>query len=155
MRRWVLVGLMMCGASWSTGCEPEVGSPCGAAELVEARVAPETGENRLVQDLAFENCSQGLCASVDGSRPFCTRGCETDLDCGAEGFTCARLITFGRLACDDWTPENDCVQADGTRSEQPTTYCQAPRETIERRDCEYGRGDDADLCKSFEEGDAS
>lgn len=145
-------GILIAGllaAAFAAGCEPEVGRPCGAADLVDGRVVQEPGQNDLVQDLAFENCSQGLCGSVDGSRPFCTRRCETELDCGAEGFVCDRIVSFGRLACDDWTPEKDCVQEDGTPSDQPTRYCMAPRPVIEKRDCDFGRGTDAELCQSL------
>lgn len=134
------------------GCEPEVGSPCGDPSVVDSRVVQEPGQNDLVRDLGFEGCrSQGLCASVDGSRPFCTKSCETDLDCGADGFTCDRLVSFGQLACEDWTEENDCVQPDGTASDQPKLYCQAPRQTIEKRDCDWGRGSDAELCQSLQD----
>ncbi len=140
--------------AFAAGCEPEVGSPCGPPELVDERVVQEPGQNDLVRDLGFEACrSQGLCGSVDGSRPFCTKTCETDLDCGAEGFTCGRLISFGALACEDWTPESDCVQEDGTPSERPTLYCQAPREVIEKRDCDWGRAKDPAICESLAEQD--
>lgn len=151
-----IAGLLL--LTFGAGCEPEVGSPCGPKDFVDARVVQEPGQNDLVRDLGFEACKQGLCASVDGSRPFCTKSCETNLDCNADGFTCGRLVSFGQLACEDWTPENDCVQPDGTPSEQPTLYCQAPREVIEKRDCDYARGSDPDLCQSLadqpEEGEA-
>lgn len=135
----------------AAGCEPEVGSPCGQKDYVDDRVVQQAGKNDLVQDLGFESCSQGLCASVDGSRPFCTIKCETDLDCGAEGFTCGRLISFGPLACKDWTEEGDCVKPDGTPSDNPTYYCMAKKDVIQKRDCDFGRGEDAELCQSLQE----
>jgi hypothetical protein len=138
----------------SAACEPEVGRECGQDSFVLERVVVENDRNDLVQDLGFESCSQGLCASVNGSRPFCTRRCETDLDCAADGFVCRELINFGRLACQAWTPELDCTQADGSPSESPILYC-APAQldskcVIAKRDCDFARGD-ADTCQSLEE----
>lgn len=134
----------------AAACEPEVGSPCGAKEFVDGRVIQESGKNDLVRDLGFD-CEQGLCASVDGSRPFCTIKCETDLDCNAEGFVCGPLVRFGRLACSDWTSENDCVKPDGTASDHLTRYCVAKRDVIEKRDCDFGRGEDAERCAELRE----
>lgn len=124
----------------ASACEPEVGMPCSAdEEYVLSRVEVEPGKNDLVRDINFENCTQFLCLSANGSRPYCTRQCETDLDCAAEGFTCQEVVHFGPLACADWTPEQDCVRPDGTPSEQPLRYCYAPPEVIEDRDRDFGR----------------
>lgn len=141
--------------AFGAGCEPEVGRPCGPKSEVDERVIQETGKNDLVRDLSFEECDQGLCASVDGSRPFCTIKCETDLDCGAEGFTCGRLVSFGPLACEDWTEEGDCVKPDGTPSDNPTLYCMATKDVIQKRDCDFGRGEDPALCEALREQDAA
>src|SRR5688500_1852495 len=76
--------------AFASACEPEVGRPCGPADYVDGRVVQEPGKNDLVRNFGFEECPQALCASVDGSRPFCTIRCETDLDCAADGFVCGR-----------------------------------------------------------------
>lgn len=138
----------------AAGCEPEVGRECGQESFVLDRVLVENDRNDLVQDLGFESCSQGLCASVNGTRPFCTRRCETNLDCAAEGFECRELINFGRLACQDWTAERDCTQEDGSPSEAPILYC-APIQldakcVVGKRDCDFGRGD-ATTCQTLED----
>lgn len=135
----------------AAACEPEVGKPCGPKDYVDARVVQQPGKNDLVRNFGFEDCSQGLCASVDGSRPFCTRTCETDLDCAADGFVCDRLVTFGPLACSDWSAESDCVKPDGSFSDSPIRYCVAPRDVIEKRDCDFGRGEDPERCEELRE----
>lgn len=149
------VCLAVASLAVGTGCEAEVGSPCSPDPSLNERVLQEAGRNDLVQDLAFDNCSQGLCGSVDGSRPFCTKRCTTNLDCPAD-FECGQLISFGPLACQDYTEETDCVTGpNGTMSEDPILYCTATRSTIQIRDCDFGRDPNLDegvTCESLKEG---
>lgn len=122
-------------------CEPEVGMPCSPSEpYVNSRVLQEAGRNDLVRDINFENCTQLLCLSSDGSRPYCTRSCETDLDCSADGFVCAQVVNFGPLACEGEDPQRTCVEPDGSPSEPAIFYCVAPTSVIEERDQQFGRG---------------
>ena len=108
------------------GCEPEVGSPCDDNEAeVDELVPQKEGTNNLVQDVGFDNCSEAFCLSFAGSRPFCTKKCEADLECaeGGEGFTCTDVVTFGPLACIDYEdpiepqpgtdPSGEACEADG------------------------------------------
>jgi hypothetical protein len=146
-----VVALLLVGA----GCEAEVGLPCdpNTSEVLR-KVEVEAGKNDLVRDVSFDNCSQALCASVDGGRPFCTKECESDVECAdaGEGFTCAEVVTFGQLACFDFTPAEecdadgdgngypcDCFDADGAPSEQVRKYCSAPPSVIAARDEAAGR----------------
>jgi hypothetical protein len=138
-------------AMFFSACEPEVGQPCDPNEekvLDTVKVIP--GSNDLVRDVGFDNCSNALCLSVDGSRPYCTKPCESDLECAeaGPGFTCQRVIDFGELACFDFIPEADCDPSgypcdcaitENELSENPRRYCAAGRATIEARDVEYGR----------------
>lgn len=115
--------------------------PCSANEgLVKDRVLQEAGRNDLVRDINFENCTQLLCLSSGGSRPYCTRTCETALDCGAEGFACERAVNFGPLACQGDDPSRTCIEPDGSPSPNPIFYCVAPPEVVEARDEQFGRG---------------
>ena len=126
----------------SLGCEPEVGEPCGPSEeFVNSTVRQTGGTNDLVLDPRFENCTQALCLSTDGSRPYCTRTCTSDADCQADGFICDQVIKFGSLACADFTPEHDCFQEDDvTPSTAPITYCAAASpDVITKRDQDFGR----------------
>lgn len=134
-----------------TACEPEIGQPCDPNTdevLSKVKVAP--GTNDLVKDVSFNICSTALCASIDGSRPFCTKQCESDVECAeaGEGFTCQVVVDFGALACQDFTPAEecaedgsppcDCITVDGP-SQLPLKYCAASAETIAARDAQYGR----------------
>lgn len=131
---------LLATALFAMACEPEVGMPCSVDEpYVSSRVQQEVGSNDLVRDILFENCTQLLCLSSSGSRPYCTRTCETDLDCDAEGFVCAQAVNFGPLACDGDDPNRTCVEPDGTPSPNPTRYCVAQPGVIESRDQEFGR----------------
>ena len=131
------------------GCEPELGQPCSPdSDLLKAEFSaarPRRGNNVLMRSVAFENCASTYCGATDFSRPFCTKRCESDLDCTgdlvapAEGFSCEVLVNFGRDACQDWSPETDCQQPDGSFSELPYRYCVTTRRRIEQRDAEIGR----------------
>ncbi len=140
----------------ATACEPEIGAPCDPNQnRVLERVKVQAGTNDLVRDVSLESCSQALCASTNGSRPYCTKQCEADIECAeaGEGFTCQSIISFGQLACIDFTPANqcgpngdgqggfpcDCFTADGTPSDKLRKYCAASPETIAARDKEFGR----------------
>lgn len=124
-----------------SGCEPELGSPCSAdSQFVKNSVEQKAGSNDLVQNVNFENCSQAYCLSADGSRPFCTKRCQRDLDCDAAGFTCQQVIQFGQLACEDWSPELDCFDAEGNPSERPIKYCTATPADIADRDEQCSSG---------------
>ena len=97
------------------GCEPEIGSPCDDNEAeVNDLVPQKAGTNNLVQDVGFDNCSQAFCLSFAGSRPFCTKKCEADLECAeaGAGFVCTDVVTFGPLACVDY--EDPLEPQDGT-----------------------------------------
>ncbi|HEY1100771.1 MAG TPA: hypothetical protein VGF99_17660 [Myxococcota bacterium] len=134
------------------GCEPELGGICDPDEnKVLTRVRVAAGINDLVRDVAFDNCDEALCASIDGSRPFCTKSCETDLECAeaGEGFVCQQIVQFGELACLDYTPPDqcpadgtppsDCITADGSPSTNVLKYCSASPSAIAARDELYGR----------------
>ena len=119
----------------ATGCEPELGAPCSPdGKFVKASVEQRAGSNDLVQNVNFENCSQAFCLSSDGSRPYCTKRCQRDLDCNVSGFTCEQVVQFGQLACEDWSTETDCFDAEGSPSERPISYCSATPQTIQERD---------------------
>lgn len=143
---------------WSgcNACEPEIGKPCrDDPELIKELVNVVPGSNDLVQNPRFENCSQALCLSADGSRPFCTKPCNSDLDCvEAPGFVCEQVVEFGPLACRDYTPETDCTAADGTPSEQPIKYCTAAVGVIIDRDKQYGRNPDGSIVEDAGVADA-
>jgi hypothetical protein len=137
----------------AAACEPEIGSPCDPdTDLVEELVQPKPGTNNLVQNVKLDNCkSQSLCASVNGSRGFCTVRCEGDLECAGagEGFKCLQVIDFGPLACRDFTKETDCLTEEDPDtgapafSEQPLLYCSldaaTANATLDQRDADFGR----------------
>ncbi len=155
MRSMLVVGVVVAlGAlvSITTGCEPEIGQPCDPdANKVLTRVNVGVGTNDLVKDVAFDTCSTALCASTDGSRPYCTKQCESDVECAeaGAGFTCQQIVTFGALACQDFVPLDqcnedgappcDCIGEDGESSKLPLLYCAAAPATIDARDAEFGR----------------
>jgi hypothetical protein len=137
------------------GCESEIGLPCDAnTKEVLSKVDVKAGKNDLVRDVSFDNCSQALCASVDGGRPFCTKECEADSECAeaGPGFSCQAIVSFGKLACVDYTPVDqcdadgdgngypcDCFDADGEPSKKLKKYCTAAPETLAARDEDAGR----------------
>ena len=152
MRFWVcaaVVGLVV------LGCEPNVGSPCDPDEAkVLERMQIEPGKTDLVLDVAFDGCDQPLCASTNGSRPYCTKQCEADVECAeaGAGFTCQAIVSFGALACVDYIPLDqcdadgtgdglpcDCVDESGAPSQLVKKYCAASPATIAARDEAYGR----------------
>jgi hypothetical protein len=93
--------LLLC----ALGCEPEIGGLCDAnRDLVDAAVEQTRGTNNLVQDVGLDNCTQGLCLSTDGSRPYCTKACTSDIECAeaGSGFRCLEVVAFGPLACLDY-----------------------------------------------------
>jgi hypothetical protein len=97
--------LFAAAAALGVGCEPEIGSPCDDEAEVLKFIQPKAGTSPLVLRPAFQNCSQGLCLSIDGSRPFCTKRCEDDLECAeaGDGFTCSTDdVIFGPNACRDF-----------------------------------------------------
>lgn len=137
------------------GCEPNVGAPCDPDQAkVLQRVKVQPGTNDLVRDVFLDSCNQALCASTNGSRPYCTKQCEADSECAeaGEGFTCQAIVNFGLLACIDFTPAElcdadgngdgypcDCADENGQPSSLPKKYCAAAPETIAARDDEFGR----------------
>jgi hypothetical protein len=157
MRRFVRLALAVtsCAVVLSTGCEPEIGLPCDSNQKeVLGKVQVKAGINDLVRDVSFDNCSQALCASVDGGRPYCTKECEADIECAeaGPGFTCQQVVTFGALACTDFTPADlcdadgngdgfpcDCLDAEGQPSTRVKKYCSAAPGTLAARDEEFGR----------------
>ncbi len=147
--------LSLVPAVWAVGCEPNLGSPCdpNEAEVLE-KVKVQAGTNDLVRDVGLDSCDQALCASVDGGRPFCTKQCEADVECAeaGDGFTCQEVVSFGELACIDFTPDDlcdadgngdgfpcDCIDENGEPSSKPKKYCSAPPAVIAARDEEFGR----------------
>lgn len=147
--------VLMSAAMVLSACEPEIGSPCDPnQDKVLARVKVQPGTNDLVLDVALDSCSAALCASTDGSRPYCTKQCEADVECAeaGEGFSCQAIVAFGELACVDFTPAEacdadgngdgypcDCVTVDGEPSALVKKYCSAAAATIDARDAEFGR----------------
>ena len=77
-------------------CEPEVGMPCDDDRArVDALVDVAPGTDNLVSDVTLRNCTQALCLSSDGSRPYCTIECESDNACPSdEGFRCVNASPF-------------------------------------------------------------
>jgi hypothetical protein len=139
--------IVFCAAAtvlWLGGCEPEVGQPCLPSDVSEANVKVAKGTNDLVRNVAFDNCTQALCLSTDGSRPYCTKECVADSECtdAGEGFSCLAVISFGELACADYI---DCESVDEGQTcdcvttTNPRKYCAAKPEVIDARDVEYGR----------------
>ncbi len=137
------------------GCEPNLGSPCDPnGDKVLERVQVQAGFNDLVRDVGLASCDQALCASVDGGRPFCTKQCESDIECAeaGDGFSCQEVVSFGLLACVDFTPDDqcdadgngdglpcDCMDENGEPSSNLKRYCSAPPDVIAARDAEFGR----------------
>jgi hypothetical protein len=110
--------------SLGVACEPEIGSPCDPdAEFVDRLVEQAEGTDNLVQDVRLDNCSQGFCASTNGSRPYCTKRCVADGECAeaGEGFLCKEIVAFGPLACQDY--ENPNLARPGTTPSE--TACQS------------------------------
>jgi hypothetical protein len=98
-------------------CEPEIGSPCDPdTEFVDRLVEQAEGTDNLVQDVRLDNCSQGFCASTNGSRPYCTKRCVADGECSeaGAGFVCKEIVAFGPLACQDY--ENPNLPRPGTEA---------------------------------------
>lgn len=92
------------------GCEPEIGGLCDPdTDFVDGLVEQVPGTNNLVLDVRLDNCTQGFCLSTDGSRPYCTKRCEADIECSeaGAGFTCQEVVAFGPLACDDYEDPNE------------------------------------------------
>lgn len=92
------------------GCEPEIGGLCDPdTDFVNQLVEQVPGTNNLVLDVRLDNCTQGFCLSTDGSRPYCTKRCEADIECSeaGAGFTCQEVVAFGPLACDDYEDPNE------------------------------------------------
>ncbi len=150
MRLSLILVAVLCG--FGVGCEPELGGLCDPAEnKVLDRVKVLAGTNDLVRDVAFDNCQEALCTSTQGSRPYCTKACEADIECAeaGDGFTCQQIVQFGELACIDYTPADecapdgsppcDCITASGEPSTTVKKYCSASPATIAARDAEYGR----------------
>jgi hypothetical protein len=128
-----------------SGCEPEIGSPCSDNEQEVNDLVPQVDKtNNLVNDVKLENCSQALCLSFQGSRPFCTKRCEAELECAeaGAGFTCTDVVTFGPLACLDY--EDPFLPQPGT--EPSGEACEVDADcTVENEFCFTG-GDLAGTC---------
>ncbi len=92
------------------GCEPEIGGVCDPdTDYVNQLVEQVPGTNNLVLDVRLDNCTQGFCLSTDGSRPYCTKRCQADIECAeaGAGFVCQEVVAFGPLACDDYEDPNE------------------------------------------------
>lgn len=157
--RWgvpVRVALVLAGAGAFWGCDvsaeclpwfkgpaclqQDLGRECSADSTTVARVTVKEGSNDVVSDPGFENCDYFLCASTNASRPYCTRKCETQLDCnplpvpclpGApcpmEDWRCEVLIEFGALACKQIDPATNGCETDPETGKvlDPVKYCRA------------------------------
>jgi hypothetical protein len=98
-----------------------------------------------VNDPGFENCNAFYCASTNGSRPYCTRRCESRLDCDPGGlpclpgkpcnrdnWACEVVIEFGVLACKSLDESGTCELDPSTgKVADPAQYCRAKDGTIE------------------------
>lgn len=138
----LLVALGLWAGPFTVACEPELGSPCDPnKEVVDSRVLQQPGKNDLVQSVAFDGCTTALCASVQGSRPFCTRTCEADTECQLDDpeFKCAPIVLFGPLGCRDFETNPDCVDDDLTLSNSIINYCTTTPAHIALRDQQAGR----------------
>lgn len=124
------------GLALLAGCEANIGGWCANdTDLVNSRVSQEY--DTLSQSVVFENCEQPFCASTGGSRPYCTKRCQSAAECTGnfgEEWSCEQVVKFGRAACVDWSPETDCLN-----STQPIRYCVAAPSVIRDRDEAYGR----------------
>src|SRR5438128_1934811 len=67
---------------------PTLGGECSANAAVTKRVTVRANSNDVVSDPQFDHCDYFLCASTNGSRPYCTRRCETLIDCDPGGLPC-------------------------------------------------------------------
>ncbi|MCC7074584.1 MAG: hypothetical protein IT383_24970 [Deltaproteobacteria bacterium] len=108
--RIVAIALACSALPLALACEPEIGSPCDPdTDFVDQLVEQVAGTNNLVLDVRLDNCTQGYCLSTDGSRPYCTKRCETDLECAEAGggFVCQEVVAFGPLACADYEDPNE------------------------------------------------
>ncbi len=108
--RIVALALACTALPLALACEPEIGMPCDPdTEFVDGLVEQVAGTNNLVLDVRLDNCTQGYCLSTDGSRPYCTKRCETDIECAEAGggFECKEVVTFGPLACVDYEDPNE------------------------------------------------
>lgn len=136
-------------------CEPEIGGICDPdTAFVDQLVEQVPGTNNLVLDVRLDNCTQGFCASTDGSRPYCTKRCEANIECAeaGEGFLCEEVVTFGPLACDDYEDPNEPQEgssgaacAGGTGCAGEEICFEAPSSAadtcgIQGRDCLTGAG---------------
>ena len=132
------------------GCEPEIGGLCDPDKAkVTAAVEVNAGTNNLVQDVGLNNCTESFCLSTDGSRPYCTKRCEADIECAeaGAGFTCQVVINFGPLACSDFedptherpgaTSTAAACAANGDCTTQGEV-CLADQCTVPGRDCVTG-----------------
>lgn len=115
----VLPALALCAVA----CEPEVGGICDPDPDEVSRAVTQVAQtNNIVQDVQLDYCSQGFCMSTDGSRPYCTKVCQTDVQCAeaGAGFVCAETVIFGPLACSDWEdPLQEQPAKAGTSSLSP------------------------------------
>ena len=127
--------LAVIGISFLAGCQPEIGRPCdNDPEIAKKLVDPDPEANILRRDpTQIFDCEEPYCGSVRGSRGFCTKPCESDLDCaeanvgvdeGNPYFVCGTLINFGPLACSDYEEKQSCINPDGTpRAKTAIQYC--------------------------------
>lgn len=141
-----LVSSLVCVAL-ASGCEPEIGAPCSAREEEVNELVPQNeGTNNLVNNVQLENCSQAFCLSFQGSRPYCTKRCEADIECAeaGPGFTCSSdVVTFGPLACRDF---GDPFLPQPGSPEPSGETCESSEDcTVEGEDCFTG-GDFAGTC---------
>ena len=115
----------------SLACEDEVGSVCNPDRaLMEETFEIIPGESRMQRAVVFENCSQLLCLSNEGSSPFCTIECESDAAC-PEDFICSSPILTGPFGCPGYEENgNTCV---GTEPEDFFSYCTADPAVIADR----------------------
>jgi hypothetical protein len=125
----------------------DLGLVCSVNAETTARVTVKEGSNDVVSDPGFENCDYFLCASTNGTRPYCTRKCESQLDCDPGGppcipgqacerdnWRCEVLIEFGALACKQIDPDTGTCPSDPATGKvrDPVKYCRAIEGHIEK-----------------------
>ena len=122
--------LLLVFLALGTACQDEVGSPCNDDPGLMEEIFPvEPGESRMQRNVNFENCSQLLCLSNQGSPPFCTIECESDAACPAD-FECASPILTGPFGCPGYEENGTCA---GTEPDAFFSYCSAPPQVIAER----------------------
>jgi len=126
--------------------QPDVGQECSGNEDTIRKVTVRPNSNDVVSDPGFENCVDFFCASTNGSRPYCTRRCESTFDCNGSmapclpgqpdcernNWSCEVVIEFGELACKQTDETGGCeTDPDTGKVKDPVKYCRANDGTMD------------------------